>query len=220
MWSIPHDNPNTQDLLPSFENKSVLDLGCGYGWHCRYAVEEGASAVIGIDISEKMLQKAQTLSSSDKISYLQMPIEDIDFAEGQFDIVISSLAFHYVEAFDFVCQKIFNLLKKGGSFVFSVEHPIFTSRAAQDWHYDENGERLHWAVDDYHLQGVRQTSFLAEDVVKYHRTLSTYLNTLIEAGFTIKSMKESYPSEEMLKAVEGMKDELRRPMFLLVAVEK
>lgn len=98
-----------------------------------------------------------------------------------------------------------------------MEHPIFTSRAEQDWHYDEKGQPRHWPVDDYHLEGLRQTSFLAEDVVKYHRTVATYVNTLIEAGFTIKTMKESYPSEEML---ETMKDEMRRPMFLLLAVEK
>lgn len=206
-----------KELLPPFARKTVLDLGCGFGWHCRYAVEQGANAVTGIDLSEKMLKQAQKLTNSDAITYLQMPIEDIDFAEEQFDIVISSLAFHYVEAFDVVCKKIFNVLKKGGSFVFSVEHPIFTSRAQQDWHYDEKGQPRHWPVDDYHLEGLRQTSFLAEDVVKYHRTVSTYVNTLIEAGFTIKTMKESYPSEEML---ETMKDEMRRPMFLLLSAEK
>lgn len=206
-----------KELLPAFEGKAVLDLGCGFGWHCRYAVEQGASTVTGIDLSEKMLEQAQKLTNSDVITYLQMPIEDINFAEEQFDIVVSSLAFHYVEAFDVVCKKIFNALKKGGSFIFPVEHPIFTSRAEQDWHYDENGQPMHRAVDDYHLEGLRQTLFLAEDVVKYHRTASTYVNTLIEAGFTMKTMKESYPSEEMR---ETMKDELRRPMFLLLAVEK
>ena len=28
-------------MLPPFEGKRVLDLGCGFGWHCRYAVEQG-----------------------------------------------------------------------------------------------------------------------------------------------------------------------------------
>ena len=28
-------------MFPPLEGKSVLDLGCGYGWHCRYAVEQG-----------------------------------------------------------------------------------------------------------------------------------------------------------------------------------
>ncbi|SFO23944.1 Methyltransferase domain-containing protein [Paenimyroides ummariense] len=48
-----------KEMLPNFDGKKVLDLGCGYGWHCRYAIENGAISVIGIDISEKMLEKAK-----------------------------------------------------------------------------------------------------------------------------------------------------------------
>ena len=31
-----------QKLLPDFAGKRVLDLGCGYGWHCGYAAGHGA----------------------------------------------------------------------------------------------------------------------------------------------------------------------------------
>ena len=31
-----------QKLLPDFLGKDVLDLGCGFGWHCKYAVDRGA----------------------------------------------------------------------------------------------------------------------------------------------------------------------------------
>lgn len=44
-------------LLPDFKDKRVLDLGCGYGWHCIYAMEHGASSVVGVDISHKMLEE-------------------------------------------------------------------------------------------------------------------------------------------------------------------
>lgn len=47
-----------QKVLPDFASKRVLDLGCGYGWHCIYAAEHGAESVTGIDISEKMLETA------------------------------------------------------------------------------------------------------------------------------------------------------------------
>ena len=40
-------------LLPDFQDKTVLDLGCGFGWHCRYAREQQAKSVIGVDLSEK-----------------------------------------------------------------------------------------------------------------------------------------------------------------------
>jgi cyclopropane fatty-acyl-phospholipid synthase-like methyltransferase len=52
-----------QALLPELRNKSVLDLGCGFGWHCRYAREQQASSVTGVDISEKMLQKAREMTA-------------------------------------------------------------------------------------------------------------------------------------------------------------
>ena len=45
-------------LLPDFAEKRVLDLGCGFGWHCFYAAEHGAKQVLGIDVSEKMLKTA------------------------------------------------------------------------------------------------------------------------------------------------------------------
>ena len=128
-----------------------------------------------------------------------MPIEDIHFSASQFDVVISSLAIHYVQSFEALCKKVYAYLKPNGSFVFSVEHPIYTSRNEQDWVYDENGNRLHWAVDHYQTEGIRETTFLTENVIKYHRTLSTYINVLIQAGFTISAVKEPMPSEEMLK---------------------
>lgn len=45
-------------MLPYFQGKRVLDLGCGFGWHCVYAIEQGAASALGIDISEKMLEEA------------------------------------------------------------------------------------------------------------------------------------------------------------------
>ena len=48
-----------QKLLPDFRGKRVLDLGCGYGWHCRYAAEHGAASVVGVDCSERMLAVAR-----------------------------------------------------------------------------------------------------------------------------------------------------------------
>lgn len=209
-----------QPLIPSLKGKSVLDLGCGFGWHCRFAREQQASSVIGVDISEKMLQIARKKTDDPAISYVQMPIEDIEFPNSQFDVVISSLAFHYVKSFEAICKKVYDYLKPGGTFLFSVEHPIFTSRNEQDWHRDELGNPLHWPVDHYQSEGKRETTFLTENVVKYHRTVSTYINDLIHAGFTIHTVREPKPADEMLKSDPLMKDENRRPMFLIVSAKK
>lgn len=207
-------------MLPNFKDKRVLDLGCGFGWHCRYAVENGARSVIGIDISQKMLSEAKNKTKCGNIEYICMPIEDIDFPEESFDVVISSLALHYVKSFEDVLVRVYKCLSKGGDFVFSVEHPIFTAQGPQDWYYDDKGNILHWPVDHYFTEGIRNAKFLGEEVIKYHRTLTTYLNSLIKIGFEITGVVEPKPAENMLNTVPGMRDELRRPMMLLVSARK
>lgn len=206
-------------MLPDLGGRSVLDLGCGFGWHCRYAVRQGAAEAIGADLSENMLRKAREATDDPRVSYLLASIEDVDFPDGRFDVVLSSLALHYVEAFGDVCRRIHGFLKPGGKFVFSVEHPIFTARSEQDWAYDEQGNRLYWPVDDYQAEGLRVTSFLTDNVVKYHRTVSTYLNAVLSAGFRIDEVREPEPAADRLD-LPGMRDELRRPMFLLVSATK
>ena len=58
-------------MLPDFHGKRVLDLGCGFGWHCRYAAEHGAASVTGVDISEKMLARA---ASMETVSYTHLTL--------------------------------------------------------------------------------------------------------------------------------------------------
>jgi len=207
-------------MMPNFKDKRVLDLGCGFGWHCRYAVENGARSAIGIDISQKMLSEAKSKTKYGNIEYICMPLEDIDFPEESFDVVISSLALHYVKSFEDVLVRVYKCLSKGGDFVFSVEHPIFTAQGPQDWYYDGKGNILHWPVDHYFTEGIRNAKFLGEEVIKYHRTLTTYLNSLIKLGFEITGVVEPKPAENMLNTVPGMLDELRRPMMLLVSARK
>ncbi|MBE1443594.1 class I SAM-dependent methyltransferase [Paenibacillus sp. OAS669] len=207
-------------MLPDLRNQRVLDLGCGYGWHCRYAIEQGAKQVTGVDISERMLREAKRMTQSDSIQYLQMPIEDIDFPENSFDVVFSSLAFHYIQSFEEICRKVNRCLTSGGAFVFSVEHPVFTAHEKQDWHYDELGQRMFWPVDRYFAEGMRHTRFLGEKVTKYHRTLTTYINQLIRSGFQIRELVEPEPDSRLMDTGPEMKDELRRPMFLLISAIK
>ncbi len=208
-----------QKLLPDFRGKTVLDLGCGYGWHCKYAADHQAASVLGTDISQKMLQKAREINAAPQIDYQCVAMEDLRFPEGSFDVILSSLAFHYVEDFVPLVENLARWLKKGGSLVFSVEHPVFTSYGTQDWYYDENGKILHFPVDNYYYEGRREAVFLGEKVVKYHRTLTTYLNTLLQNGLVIQQVVEPQPPQEMMD-IDGMKDEMRRPMMLLVSAVK
>lgn len=207
-------------MLPDFAGKRVLDLGCGFGWHCRYAAEHGASSVLGIDLSERMIARAKEENALPHVEYRRMAIEDYPFPAETFDAVISSLAFHYLESFTDLCAKIYRCLTPGGTFVFSVEHPIFTAYGNQDWFHGPDGERLHWPVDRYFSQGPRMARFLGEPVAKHHKTLTNYVNGLLKNGFRITGLSEPEPSPEMLAGIAEMKDELRRPMMLILSAEK
>lgn len=207
-------------MLPDFRGRRVLDLGCGFGWHCRYAVEQGAESVVGVDISEKMLAAAREKTESPKIRYVCAAMEDVDFPPLSFDVALSSLAFHYVESFIAVCANVYRCLTDGGAFVFSVEHPVFTAYGSQDWICDAQGTRLHWPVDRYFEEGPRRARFLDSEVVKVHRTLTTYVDSLLRTGFAVTGLVEPRPDEAMLKNITGMADELRRPMMLILSAVK
>lgn len=207
-------------MLPDFDGKKVLDLGCGFGWHCKYAIENKAKEVIGVDSSQNMLEEAKKINGDEGIKYINSTIENIEIKKQYFDVVISSLALHYVEDFYKVCEKVYHSLKYNGDFVFSVEHPIFTAYGNQEWYTDQSGEILHWPVDNYFYEGKRDSKFLGEDVIKYHKTLTTYINSLLKCGFEIKEVIEPMPPKEMLDEIDGMKDELRRPMMLLISAKK
>ena len=204
-------------ILPDFKGKRVLDLGCGYGWHCRYAAENGAVSVVGIDLSTKMLEKARSLTIDQRIRYQNSAIEDLEFSPGSFDVVLSSLAIHYISDFDGLCRKVHRILSWHGIFVFSVEHPIFTAYGSQDWIYDSTGNKLHWPVDNYFKEGKRKATFLGQEVIKYHRTLDTYINGLLGNGFHLTGFVEPVPEENMLAQNPDWREELRRPMMLIIS---
>lgn len=207
-------------MLPELQGLRLLDLGCGYGWHCRYAIEQGATQVVGVDISEKMIEKARRINSPPGVQYIRSSVEDFHCEAAFFDVVLSSLTFHYIASFGAVCDHVGRCLKPGGYFVFSVEHPVFTAEGRQDWIYDADSKPLYWPVDRYFSEGERTAVFLGSEVKKYHRTLTTYLQELLQHGFRILDVREPMPDPAMLQNVPGMKDELRRPMMLLVSAVK
>lgn len=137
-------------------------------------MEHGASSVVGVDISHKMLEVAKEKTHFPQVEYKCCAIEDVEFPEESFDVILSSLAFHYVADYEILVKKIYRILKSGGKLVFTVEHPVFTAYGIQDWHYNEKGEILHFPVDNYYYEGKRTAMFLGEKVIKYHRSRLKY----------------------------------------------
>lgn len=209
-----------EKMIPDLKDKVVLDIGCGFGWHCKYVSEKGAKKVIGIDISENMLTKAKQINNLSNIEYKRCAIEDYEYPKETFDLVISSLALHYVESFEEIVKKVKYTLKENGIFIFSVEHPIFTANGTEDWNYTNKGEILNWPVDTYFQERLIHSNFLGQEVIKYHKTLTTYINGLIQNGLTITKLIEPQPEKKMIETIPEMKQELRRPMMLLISAHK
>lgn len=213
--------PALFELLPSLEGLNILDLGCGYGEHCSQYIDMGANKVIGIDISEKMLAIAKEENASPKISYKCMAIEDIVDLHDHFDLIVSSLAVHYVEDFEEVVKQVFESLNTNGSFVFSQEHPLnscFTY--GERWTEDKEGNKIHANISNYSFDGQRESRWFKDGIIKYHRTFSSIVNTLIEAGFTIEKIIEPVPSAETMKKFPKYKDNIHKPDFLLISARK
>ena len=104
--------------------------------------------------------------------------------------------------------------------MFSVEHPVFTAQGNQDWIYEESGNPLYWPVDNYFLEGVRDSVFLGENVRKNHKTLTTYFNGMIKYNFLITGFCEPQPPKNLMGQNPEMGHEFRRPMMLIISAKK
>ncbi len=204
-------------LFPCLQGLSVLDLGCGYGWHCKYAADNGAAQVLGIDLSKKMLGVAREKNADEKIRYRHCGIEEYEYPAETWDLVVSNLVLHYIADLETVFCNVYKTLKPGGVFLFNVEHPVFTAGVGQDWVYDEDGTPKHWPMDDYYHTGTRITSFLGCEVVKEHHTLTQIFMGLLNCGFLLEAVEEAMPPEQWR---DQMPEEMKRPMMLLVKARK
>jgi SAM-dependent methyltransferase len=206
-------------LLPDVRGLRVVDLGCGYGWFCRWVREQGAARALGLDLSDKMLARARALTSDPAIRYAQMDLDRVELPAASFDLAYSSLALHYVEDLARLLAAIWRALVPGAPLVVSVEHPLYTAPTHPEWLL-RAGRRLTWPVDGYSLEGPRTTDWLVKGVVKQHRTIATYLNSLLDAGFAISRVIEWAPSQEQIDARPELAEERERPMFLLIAAQR
>jgi SAM-dependent methyltransferase len=211
--------PALRALLPPLAGRDVLDLGCGYGWFCRHAAEAGARRVLGLDSSARMLARAREINAHPAIDHALADLETAGLPVDAFDLAYSSLAFHYVAAFDSLLARIHRALRRGGTLVFSVEHPIYSAPGRPAWSETDDGRRI-WPLDGYMREGPREVDWLGARVRKRHRLISTTLNALIGTGFAIRHVEEWRPTDAQIAAKPSLAIELERPMFLLVAADR
>jgi len=207
--------PTLRALLPELRGKRILDLGCGFGWFARWAREQGAAEILGIDVSEKMLERAKEMTSAAAIAYQQADLEEVELPAARFDLVFSSLALHYIENLERLLISVRTALVPDGWFVFSMEHPVYTAPLQPGWVEYEG--RPGWVLNSYLSEGARVTDWLTKGVIKQHRTLGTTFGLLVRSGFTVTHLVEWGPTAEQVAAFPDMAKETERPMLVLMA---
>ncbi len=211
--------PALRALLPPMAGLRVVDLGCGFGWFCRWARAAGAAQVLGLDLSQAMLARARADTADDAIVYRQADLERLDLPPAAFDLAYSALALHYVADLAGLLATVHRALVPGGRLVVSIEHPIYMASRQPAWMLDAAGRRT-WPVDSYQAEGPRRTNWLADGVIKQHRTLGTTLNLLIRQGFALAHVEEWGPTDDQVAARPELAEERERPMFLLIAADR
>lgn len=211
--------PAIRAMLPALTDKRVADLGCGFGWASRWMRAEGAASVLGLDLSQNMIARAKVDNSDPAIEYRIANLETLELPEAAFDLIYSALTFHYIADFSRLARIIHKALVPRGDLIFTIEHPIFMAVAHPHWIVDEGGRKT-WTINGYSVEGERRTDWFAKGVLKYHRTLGTTLNTLIDEGFELRRIEEFAPTREQIEQLPELAEELERPMMLLVSAQK
>lgn len=219
-----YEKPAMKAELPDMKGERVLTLGCGNGQECRYLKNQGAEHVVGIDVSSKLIDIAE--SNHLDCEFHVMSMEKLDFNDASFDLVYSSLAVHYViGGLGEVSKEVFRVLKPGGLFIFSSGHPLgsalelveddeTTKRRAIEIAKSktENTELVH---GDYLTS--RQVTGDKDFAVEYwHQPIGKTVTQLAEAGFIIEKMVEPLPQEGFKKVSPRHYERLKRlPDFMV-----
>ncbi len=210
------ERPVIYGLLGDIKGKHFLDLGCGDAMFGVELLSQGAASYTGIEGSEKMLELARKNLTHPNAKLVKQSLEDWQASEESVDVVTSRLVLHYLKDLKAIFKQVARVLKPEGRFIVSLEHPVITS------HYESlaKGKRTSWLVDNYFLEGPREHVWLAESVVKYHRTLETYLRLLQETGFSLEALREAQPKEENFQSKSEFERRQRIPLFLCFAAKK
>ena len=176
-------NEEHLNLFGDISNQKVLDIGCGSGHSLQYMGDRGAKELWGLDLTTKQIETATKLLSNQQVnvSLFESPMEENPgLPNCYFDIAYSIYALGWTVDLQRTLSNIHNYLKPGGIFIFSWEHPIHDRLTYEQSSFTFN--------KSYTTEGPEYNEAWHNDVVIFHRKLSTYINTLIESGFTIEKI--------------------------------
>ncbi len=185
-------------LLPDLEGAAVLDVACGQGLATRAISRAGALRTVGVDQSQAMIDIARSHGGSRDGADITYAVDDaqqlLAFEDSTFDGATCQLGLMDIPDLGATLNAIRRVLRRDGWFVFVIGHPCFLVPGAAVTAGPDGRPAL--VVTDYfderfwrstNPNGVRRAG-------NYHRTLSTYLNSLVRAGFVIDVVDEPRPS--------------------------
>lgn len=170
----------------------VCDLACGQGRGARHLAARGAR-VVGVDISRELLARAQARGSvGGAITYVfDDALRLSQLSDAAFDGVLCHLALMDIPDLTATLRAVARVLRPGGWFVFSVLHPCFQTPSS---HEEVGHDGALWRlVNAYWAEGFWRSDRRPgppDKVGAYHRTLATYANELVDAGFPIERVAE------------------------------
>jgi SAM-dependent methyltransferase len=218
------DNPNETieqpilwEMIGDPSGFFVLDLGCGDARIAEAFKTAGAARYVGIEGSVRMVKRSHERIDPSFAEVRHLNLENFQPSPAEFDLIVSSLAFHYVEDIRSLFVKLHQALKPDGKLVFSVEHPVITSCNSS---LDTSPIRGAWTVDGYFERGPRQVRWMGDVVTKYHRTLQDFFELLGQTGFQLEKFRESDPAPERFRDVDLWRRRRRIPLFLLMSATK
>lgn len=207
------EQPAMRALLPAVSGLDVVDLGCGDGGLSRDLAAAGAASVLAVDPSARMLELARARTSESQVRFEQAFAEQLELPPACADVVVSSLAVHYVADLPALLAAIASWLRPGGTFLASMEHPIVTAAPGRAV---ESG----WVVADYVDEGPRRTRWYVDGVVKYHRTAASIVTAVLGTGLTLTALAEPAPTPSVVRERPDLLVHRQRPALLLVRAQR
>lgn len=187
--------------------QQVLDLGCGEGYVARQLKERGAEHVEGVDISEEMIDRAVEAENTLPlgIRYQVLDASQLSkFEDQQFDLVVAVFLFNYVDCqhMTIIMKEVFRVLRRGGSFIFSVPHPLFPFLHEEQapFYFDRKGGGYFSTRNTLFEGRIWQRDGTDVPVRCIHKTVDDFFISLAASGFaTLPSVRELYVQPEHLE---------------------
>jgi len=193
----------------------VLDDGCGEGRFSRLLAARGAH-VVGLDRTRRLAETALQRRTGGE-QYLQGTAEQLPFADGTFDLLVSYVMLVDVPDFRAAIREMARVLAPGGSLV--VSNVSFMS-AGPGWVRDEDGKRLHYPIDHYFEERSELLSWCGIEIENWHRPLSAYMDAYLGTGLILRDFLEPQPKDDSLRDDPRFEDWYRVPNFTVMRWEK